>query len=167
MEIKSNIKFGLISGLIIICTSILSIELGVASMWLGFLVMFLVLGSIFVAVKQHRDIALGGAIRFSTAFFIGLGITIVASLVYVLVWEIYLAQTDYAFIEIYTQAIIDNARSQGASTAAIAATVAEMETMREQYANPLIRLPMTFVEIFPVGLLVSLVSAYILKDGGS
>ena len=108
---------------------------------------------------------LGGVIHFSTAFFVGLGITIVASMVYVLVWEFYLAQTDYAFIEMFTQAIVENARSQGASTAVIAATVADMETMREQYVNPLMRLPMTFIEIFPVGLLVSLVSAFILKDG--
>ncbi len=156
--------FGLISGFIIICTSLLSIELGVATAWLGFLVMFLVFTSIFVAIKQVRDEALGGVIRFSTAFLVGLGITVVASLVYVLVWEFYLAQTDYAFIELYTQAIIDGARSRGVPAAELANTVAEMETMRQQYANPVLRLPMTFIEIFPVGLLVSVVSAFILRD---
>jgi hypothetical protein len=33
-----------------------------------------------------------------------------------------------------------------------------------QYANPLYRLPMTFAEIFPVGLLVSLVTAGPLRN---
>ena len=36
--------------------------------------------------------------------------------------------------------------------------------MRTQYANPLFRLPMTFIEIFPVGLLVALVSAALLRN---
>jgi hypothetical protein len=32
------------------------------------------------------------------------------------------------------------------------------------YRNPLIRMPMTFLEIFPVGLLISLISAAVLKN---
>jgi hypothetical protein len=39
-----------------------------------------------------------------------------------------------------------------------------LETMRTQYANPLFRVPMTFLEIFPVGLLVALVSALLLRN---
>ncbi len=39
-----------------------------------------------------------------------------------------------------------------------------METFKAQYANPLFRLPMTFIEIFPVGVLVSLISAAILRN---
>jgi hypothetical protein len=41
---------------------------------------------------------------------------------------------------------------------------AEMDAFRVQYANPLFRLPMTFAEIFPVGVLVSLISAAILRN---
>lgn len=66
----------------------------------------------------------------------GLGITFIASLVYVLVWELYLVMTDYAFIE----------------------------TIGQQYSNPLFRLPMTFVEVFPIGVLISLISAFILRE---
>jgi hypothetical protein len=39
-----------------------------------------------------------------------------------------------------------------------------MEAFKVQYANPMYRLPMTFVEIFPVGVLVSLVSAGLLRN---
>jgi hypothetical protein len=39
-----------------------------------------------------------------------------------------------------------------------------MEAFKLQYANPMIRMPMTFAEIFPVGLLVSLVSAGLLRN---
>jgi len=160
---KRILVYGLISGFIIIGTSILSLRLDVASAWLGFLVMFLVFSSIFVSVKQYRDNVLGGVIRFNTGFLLGLGTTFVASLVYVLVWEAYLALSDYSFIEIYTQSIVEAARARGASIAELAATMEEMENMRKSYASPLIRLPMTFVEIFPVGFLLSLIAGFVLK----
>ena len=38
--------------------------------------------------------------------------------------------------------------------------------MKIQYADPLFRLPITFLEIFPVGLLISLISAAILRNPG-
>jgi hypothetical protein len=55
-------------------------------------------------------------------------------------------------------------RADGASPAAIQAKQAEMRQMAEMYANPLIRMPMTFAEIFPVGLVVALVSAALLRN---
>jgi hypothetical protein len=33
-----------------------------------------------------------------------------------------------------------------------------------QYADPLYRLPMTFIEIFPIGVLVSLIAAALLRN---
>ena len=161
---KLVLVYGTISGLVIIVINTLSLELGIVQAWLGFLIMFIAFSSIFVAVKQYRDETLGGVIRFGTGFLVGLGITVVASLVYVLVWELYLALTDYAFIDGYIDSIVEIRQTGGASQAEMAATIAEMETMRQQYTNPLFRLPMTFVEIFPVGVLISLVSAFILKE---
>jgi uncharacterized membrane protein len=161
---KLILVYGVISGLVIIVINTLSLELGIEQEWLGFLVMFIAFSAIFVAVKQYRDETLGGVIRFGTGFLVGLGITVVASLVYVLVWELYLALTDYAFIDAYIQSIVDSRQTAGASQAELAATIAETETIRQQYTNPLFRLPMTFVEVFPVGVLISLVSAFVLRD---
>lgn len=53
---------------------------------------------------------------------------------------------------------------QDASAAALTEEMAKLESMRVNYANPLFRIPMTFLEIFPVGLLVSLVSALLLRN---
>jgi len=105
---KLILVYGVISGLVIIVINTLSLELGIGQAWLGFLVMFIAFSSIFVAVKQYRDETLGGVIRFGTGFLVGLGITLVASLVYVLVWELYLAVTDYAFIDAYIASIIES-----------------------------------------------------------
>jgi hypothetical protein len=55
-------------------------------------------------------------------------------------------------------------QAEGASQAAIQAEAAEMNAMAESYRNPLFRIPMTFVEIFPVGLLVALISAALLRN---
>lgn len=130
---------------------------------LGFLVMFASFSLIFIGIKQHRDQDLGGVIRFGTAFALGLGITVVASIIYVAVWEMYLVATDYAFINGYADSIIADAREAGSSAEQLSTLVTDMDEMKANYAKPLYRLPMTFLEIFPVGLLISLISAWILR----
>ena len=94
----------------------------------------------------------------------GLAIAVVAGIAYVCVWEAYLASTDYRFMDDYIAAMVRHRQAEGASAAAIAALLREMESMRAIYANPLFRIPLTFLEIFPVGLLVALVSAALLRN---
>ncbi len=159
------LTYGLISGLVIILSSLaVIISHGDGNIWLGYLIMLVALSSILVGVKQHRDQALGGVIRFWPAFMVGLGIAVVASLVYVVVWEIYLAATHYTFMDKYAAAMLAAKRAAGVTGAAYAKAVAEADAMRRNYANPLYRLPETFIEIFPVGLLIAIVSAALLRN---
>ncbi len=137
-----------------------SIEL---SEWLGYLVMLIALSVIFLGIKRYRDRNLGGVIKFGTAFLLGLGISVMASLIYVVSWEVSLAVTDYAFIENYTQAMIANKKAEGLAGAELDTVIADMERTKERYAKPLYRLSITFLEMFPVGLLVTLLSAAILR----
>ena len=100
------LAYGLISGLVIIAGIIGTLVMSggggsQANMWLGYLIMLVALSSILVGVKQDRDQALGGVIRFRTALGLGLGIAAVASLAYVAVWEVYLAMTHYTFMDQY------------------------------------------------------------------
>lgn len=164
------LTYGLISGLVIMVVDIIAItltsnssEVGLGA-WLGYLVMLVALSSILVGVKQHRDQALGGVIRFRTAFLMGLGIALLASLAYVAMWEVYLAATHYTFMDKYVAAELAAKRAAGVTGAAYAKAVAEMDEMRRGYANPIIRLGETFLEIFPVGLLVALASAALLRN---
>jgi hypothetical protein len=166
---KYVLTYGVLSGLVIIATMLTGIVLGgldssFSSMWFGYLVMLVALTFIFVGVKRFRDVERGGVIRFMPAFGVGLGIAAVAGAAYIAVWEIYLAATDYAFMDQYIAHIVRARQAEGVPAAQIAREVVEMEAMREQYANPLIRIPMTFLEIFPVGLLVALVSALLLRN---
>ena len=158
--------YGLISGLVVIIgiigTIVASGDGPHSSAWLGYLIMLVALSSILVGVKQHRDRDLGGVIKFRTALLVGLGIAIVASFVYVAVWEVYLAATGYTFMDQYVAQTLEAKRAAGVTGAAFDKVAAEMEALRRQYASPLFRLPMTFVEIFPVGLLIALASAALL-----
>lgn len=162
--------YGAIAGFVAITTIIIGLShpaaeiVGDHQQILGYLIMLVALSAIFVGIRQYRDQERGGTITFGKGALVGLGISAIAGLVYVLVWEAYLALTNYSFIADYTESIVRQARESGASAAEINATIENMDAMKTQYQNPLFRLPMTFLEIFPVGLVVSLISAGILKN---
>jgi len=88
----------------------------------------------------------------------------VAGLAYVVVWEAYLALTHYTFADVYIKSVLAAKRAARVSATEYQKTVAQMDEFRTQYANPLFRMPMTFIEIFPVGLLIALVSAALLRN---
>lgn len=170
---KTMLLYGGASGAVTIGSAIVALNLASGESthwagleWLGYLTMILALSVIFVGVKRYRDRELGGVIRFGHAFLLGLGISVVAGLVYVVAWEINLALTDYAFMEQYTASMIEAEKAAGISEADLEVLTAEMDQMVESYKNPLFRIPITFSEIFPVGLLVSLIAAAVLRTRG-
>ena len=130
----------------------------------GYLNMLLALSLVFLAIKRRRDVALGGVNRFWPALALGLGVSAVASVIYVLAWEAALAVTHMDFAGDYANSVIARQRAHGASPEAMVKLVRDMEVFRRQYANPLYRVPMTLSEIFPVGVVVSLVSAAVLRN---
>lgn len=168
--IRTILFFGLAAGAIVAVPMFAVLALnpeghgGTNSMFFGYTMMVVALSLVFFGVKQHRDKALGGVIRFWPALLMGLGISFVASLVYVAGWETTLALTRMDFIGGYAETQIAAAKAKGMAGAELDALVRQMDEMKAQYANPLFRLPMTFVEIFPVGLLVSLVTAALLRN---
>lgn len=158
--------FGIAAGLLVavpMCLMVANSEPGstAQSLFTGYLIMLLALSLIFFGVKRLRDRDLGGAIRFLPALLAGLGISVVAGVIYVVGWEITLAATDFAYIDSYTSAAVEAARARGASPAEIAEAGAQMDGYR---TSLLIRVAFTFIEIFPVGLLVSLISAALLRN---
>jgi cytochrome c-type biogenesis protein CcmH/NrfF len=166
---KYALIYGLLSGSVIAAVITAGLLLGpefgfTHSLWFGYLVMLVALTFIFVGVKRYRDVERGGVIKFLPAFGMGLAIAIVAGIAYVCVWEAYQASTGYRFMDEYIAAMVRQRQAEGASAAAIAEFMREMEGMRVSYANPLFRLPMTFLEVFPVGLLVALISAALLRN---
>lgn len=166
---RTMLIYGLISGAITALAIVGTILLPAGnalheSVYVGYLIMLVALSAILVGIKQYRDDVQGGVIGFGKAFLIGLGIAVVAGVAYAMVWEVYLALTHYSFTEVYIKQTLAAKRAAGVSAAEYRKTVAEMDAFRTQYANPLFRVPMTFIEIFPVGVLVALVSAALLRN---
>jgi hypothetical protein len=166
------LKWGLIAGLVVgIIDFTMFVGLGDQphleyGMLIGYSVMLVALSAVFVGIKQHRDRDLGGVIRFWPALGIGLAISFIAGVFYVLAWEASQAVTHADFATVYANAVLEQARAKGQSAAEIAKMAAELAQFKVQYANPMWRLPMIFTEIFPVGVLVSLVSAALLRRPG-
>ena len=63
----------------------------------------------------------------------------------------------------YWAAQIAKVQSSGLSPATIATQVAAIQRTQQLYQNPLVNMAYTFIEPFPVGLLITLLSALILR----
>lgn len=133
------------------------------SMVLGFASMLLAFSFIFVAVKTQRDKFQGGSISFGQAFKTGLTIAFITSTIYVLVWLIcyYVFVPD--FMEQFSNYSIEKAKASGASAEKIADEIKMQQKYMEMYKNPLFVILLTYVEILPLGILVSLVAALVLR----
>ncbi|MEM1090157.1 MAG: DUF4199 domain-containing protein [Pseudomonadota bacterium] len=161
--------YGGLAGLIVIVTIVAGTAMADADTnlagaeWMGYLVMLVALSLVFVGIKRYRDQQREGYIGFWGAAGMGASIAIVAGVIYVFVWEIYLYTSDYQFMEQYAASVIAESEADGMTGTELEELKLEMDKMSERYASPLFRLPMTFLEIFPVGLLISLISAAFLR----
>lgn len=161
--------YGITSGLLILGISALVFSLfrvtHVTGELLGYLVMIISLSLIFVAVKQYRDKHLGGVIRFGKAFLVGLYITLIASFIYVAQWELYMQSAgSEEFVDSYQSSIIESMKRNGASQAEIDRRMEEHAVYKKRYSITLFRILITASEIMPVGLIISLISASLLKN---
>jgi hypothetical protein len=165
---RKILTYGVVAGLIVgIPLSIIVITVHqqqTYGMVIGYTLMLVGLSTVFVAVKRHRDEELGGVIRFWPAFGMGLAISFVAGIVYVIAWETSVAIAHLDFAGGYAKMLIDQKKAAGVHGAELAKFVASMEAFKTSYANPFYRWPMTFAEIFPVGVLVSLFTAALLRN---
>lgn len=162
--------YGVIAGVIVVTPMIWLMTLATPEttphngLLFGYLTMIVALTAVFLGIKHYRDRVLGGAIRFVPALLVGLGISTVASLIYVLGWELSLVLSKSAFAQDYAKSMVDAARARGASAAELQKVSAEAASFVKQYANPLYRMSVTFLEIFPVGVFISLLSAALLRN---
>ena len=162
------VKFGIIGGAILVALmigswSLLGENSFEISEWLGYASMIVALSTIFVGVRSYRENEGGGSISFGKAFQVGLYITLIASLIYVAAWMIYYETAASDFMDLYYEHSLKELKEEGATEATIQNHMEQMEEMTELYKNPLIRIGITFIEILPVGLLITLISALILR----
>lgn len=166
---KNILIYGLISGLIISALMAVNLSMCVksgdfeGSMWIGYASMLIAFSMILVGIKNYRDKYNGGVISFGKAFKVGFFITLIASTIYVIVWLIEERLFFPDFIDRYTANEIKKLQSSGISTTDLASKTKDLEQAKEMYKNPILKILFTYAEILPVGLVVTLISALILK----
>ncbi|MEL6325212.1 MAG: DUF4199 domain-containing protein [Pseudomonadota bacterium] len=160
--------YGAIAGALTIAMTILwsrsEASAGALGLPIGYLIMLVDLSLIFVGIKQYRDVEGGGVIKFGRAALVGLAMAGVAALIYMFVWEGYMMATDYSFYDAYLEAAAAELATQGLEETARAAKEAELSQFKSLFRSRVFRLFVSFTEIFPVGFVVSLVSAGLLRN---
>lgn len=165
---KVVLTFGLIAGAILSAMMLITIpfqdQIGYdRGEVIGYTTMVLAFLMVFVGVKSYRDNVAGGSVSFGRAFKVGLLITLVASACYVATWEVIYYQLAPDFGDKYAAHTLEQARQSGASEAEIARQVEQMARFKELYKKPLFNIAITFIEPLPVGLLFTLVSAWLVS----
>jgi len=165
---KIVLTFGLLSGvvsaLMMFVTVLFIDQIGWDNgVFVGYTAIVLSLLFVYFGIRSYRDNHLGGRITFGRAFGVGILITLISCVFYVIAWEIEYATMFSDFADKYAAYAMYKARAAGADEAAQAAKATEMADMKEVMDNPLVRPLFIFIEPFPVGLLVTLISAAVLR----
>lgn len=170
MNRKIILKYGTISGLAIVASWFVTyfiwgpdLDFSGAEI-VGFAVMILALTAVFVGVKNERDDSSNTEFSFKEGFITGLGIVVIATIIYVVGWMIFLPNFAPDFTEKYTASQVELIQQSEASDSEKKARIEEVTSSMEDYANKAhVRIVYTALEIFPVGLFVALISAGILR----
>jgi hypothetical protein len=165
---KTVLTFGLISGVIssVLMVSTLpflhkigfnkGLVLGYTSIVLSFLL-------VFFGIRSYRDNVGKGQITFKKAFAVGISITLISCIFYVVTWEILYFNFLPDFMDQYGAHMIEKLKASGAGPAAIQAQIEQVKRYKEIEDNPLLNAAMTFIEPFPIGLAITLISAAVLR----
>jgi hypothetical protein len=133
------------------------------SMLIGYASMLVSFSLVFVGVRNYRNKYTGGIISFGKAFKVGILIVLIASTIYVIAWLIAYFYFIPDFMEKFSAHELDKLRASGASQVKIDEEAKEMADFAKMYKNPFFNAMMTYMEILPVGLIVTLISSLILK----
>jgi hypothetical protein len=163
---KNIIIHGLIAGIVVSFLMLLSVsnisDFNIG-LFVGYTSMLIAFSFVFVGIRNYRDKYNGGVISFGKAFKIGIMIVLIASTIYVITWLIDYFYFIPNYLEKYATHILDKLKASQASQIEIDKQKTEMANLAKMYKNPFFNALMTYVEILPVGLVVTLISSFILK----
>ncbi len=170
---KIVLKYGLIAGAILasmLCTM----------MWLlkdtndfesgesfGYLFIIGAFSMIFLGIREYRDKHSGGKINFNTGFRIGLSITLVASACYVISWMLYFHFIDDSFVEHYTAFYTEKLKAVGGDPIKTEKDITDFHSQMTEYRKPHVMAIQTFLEVFPIGLIITVLCALLMRGDKS
>jgi hypothetical protein len=166
---KTILTFGLISGVLASILMLATLPFlnalghGNRGMIVGYTAIVLVALLVYFGIRSYRDNLANGTITFGRGFLIGLGITLISCTLYVLTWEIVYFNFMPHMMDSYFATQIQHAQSSPGTPSQIQAKVAAIRQSQISYQNPLVNSLYTFIEPFPVDLLITLISAALLR----
>ena len=171
---KYILVFGAISGVIIstfmgVSMAVMSCgsgatDGGIGSMIIGYSAMVVAFSFIFVGIKNYRDKQNGGTITFSKGLLLGFMISLIASTLYVITWAVEFHFFMPDFMDKYSAMQVKQLQASGMSGAALNEALKSIESASYNYKNnPFFFAMYTYMEILPVGILITLISALILR----
>lgn len=165
---KTVVTFGLISGalssLMMVGTVPFAGRIGFdKAEVLGYTTIVLSFLLVFFGIRSYRENVVGGTITFGRAFSVGILITLISCMCYVVTWEVLYFNFTHGFVDQYAAHTVERAKASGASQEAIQAQIEQMNKFKELYENPFFNAAITFLEPFPIGLITTLISAVALR----
>lgn len=164
---RTVLTFGLISGavssLMMLGTIPLMHRIGFDhGLVVGYTAIVLSFLLVFFGIRSYRERA-GGAITFGRAFNVGILITLISCVFYVATWQLIYFKLQPGFMDKWEAYAVEKVRADGGTPEAVEATRRQIRSFKEAYDNPLTNAAYTFIEPFPVGLLVTVISAAALR----
>ena len=165
---KTVLTFGIIAGALISVlmggSLLIADKIGSGhSMVLGYTIMVASFLLVYFGIRSYRDNNLAGQISFGRAFTCGILITLITTCFYVGMWEILYFNFMPHFMDSYFAAEIHKVQAAGLDPATTAAKIAAIQHSQQLYQNPFVNMAYTFMEPLPVGLIITLISAAILR----
>jgi hypothetical protein len=168
---RTILVFGLISGavsaLMMVVTMLFADRIGFDRGYVvGYTAIVLSFLLVFFGIRSYRDNVGDGEITFAKGFVVGISITLISCICYVVSWLILYYKFLPGFMDKFGAHLIEKAKASGANAAAIQEQVKQVERYKQIYANPFYNAAWTFIEPFPVGLVITFISAAILRKKG-
>jgi hypothetical protein len=169
---KNIIIYGLIAGIVVsipMLFTAISINNAAGSidfnkgMLIGYASMLIAFSLVYVGIRNYRNNFNAGTISFGKAFKIGMLIVLIASTLYVATWLIAYFYFIPDFADKFSAHTLAELKANGASQVEIDKEAKDMANFATMYKNPFFNAMITYMEILPVGLLVTLISALLLK----
>ena len=165
---KIVLTFGLISGatISVLMLSVIpfSNQIGFSrSMVIGYTIMVLAFLLVFFGIRSYRENVGNGQISFGRALGVGVLIMLITCAFYVVTWEFIYFKLLPDFGEKYAAYMVEKARASGASAEQISQQLEQMKQFKKLYDIPLVNAAISFLEPLPIGLVMVLISALILR----
>ena len=165
---RTILKFGSISAaiMVVLMSSTVPFQHKInfdRGLFVGYTTMVVAFLLVFFGIRSYRDNEGQGQITFARAFAVGISITLITCVCYVVAWEIIYFNFMHNFMDDYTAMVVAKAKASGMSAAALQAKVEELQVAKQKYENVFYNSALTFIEPFPVGFLITLISAAVLR----